>query len=91
MTTFGGMAGMFDWTDILRWCEEVGLSKGVVYNDNTGTIEFWEVPLEPHQALIARFHDDFTTQMRTPWVGTPFDPVFKALLGTSKASQYFWY
>lgn len=47
MVNFEGMAGLYDWTDMLRWYEEVGLSKGVVYDDTTGAVEFWNFHWSP--------------------------------------------
>jgi hypothetical protein len=101
MANFQGMQGTYDWTDILRWCEEVGLAQGVLYDEDTGAVEFLEFPLESHEALIFEFNTRFSMQFLLPWVSTPFHPVFEGLGSSSKASQHhfvskanvvdFWY
>ena len=101
MIKFQGMKGTYDWTDILRWCEEVGLVQGVLYDDDTGAVEFLDFPLEPHEALKFEFNTRFSKEFLLPWMGTPVHPVFEGLGSSSKASQHhfvskanvvdFWY
>jgi hypothetical protein len=44
MKALKDMHGSFNWEDVLRWQDDVGLRRGVLYNDETGTVEFLEFP-----------------------------------------------
>jgi hypothetical protein len=88
MARLAQLRGSYNWPDIIRWQDEVGLRRGVVYDDKDDAVifqDFW--PLEPHEAIIGEFIFMFLNQLRAPWAGTQFDPVFEGVGSASKASQ----
>jgi len=54
METIRGLRGQFDWEDVITWQQEVGLKKGIIYEE-TGDISFDEWPTAPHEPLILEF------------------------------------
>lgn len=79
--------GTYDWLDIIQWQDEVGLRRGVIFDEDTGAVEFERWPLEVHEAVITEFNELFITQLRTPWANTPLHPIFEGIGSASKASQ----
>jgi hypothetical protein len=64
----------FTWYDIISWRDEVGLRRGVVYDD--GAVTFIEWPQPPHERIIGEITKMFLTQMIIPWDNTADGPTF---------------
>ena len=63
-----------DFDDIIAWRDEVGVRKGVVYEN--GKVLFNEWPMRPHEHIVDEFNSQFVTQYKSPYSGTPHHPVF---------------
>jgi hypothetical protein len=62
--------------DIIHWKDEVGLKRGVLF-DEDGTVLFEEWPIRPHDAIIDEFSNQFSNQLRHPYVNTIHHPTFR--------------
>jgi len=76
METIPGLRGQFDWEDVITRQQEVGLKKGIIYEE-TGDMSFDEWPTAPHEPLILEFTKMFLQQFDTPWVNSPLYPIFE--------------
>jgi hypothetical protein len=81
--------GTFNWVHVMEWQIEVGLLRGVRFNDRTGMIAFEEPLLAPHEAMIYQFTMSFAKQFDTPWDGTPKNSVFDGLGYTTSGGKYW--
>jgi hypothetical protein len=63
-----------DFEDIVVWRDEVGVKKGLVYEN--GRVLFNEWPVPPHENIIAEFNSQFDRQYVSPYAGTAHYPVF---------------
>ena len=63
-----------DVEDIIAWRDEVGVRKGVIYED--GKVIFDEWPGPPHEQILSEFNTQFATQFSSIFSGTPHYPVF---------------
>ena len=68
------MREYIDFEDIVAWRDEVGVRKGVVYDE--GKVLFNEWPAPPHEFIVDEFNFQFNTQYKSPYSGTPHHPVF---------------
>jgi hypothetical protein len=55
-----------DLESVLRWRDEVGLKRGVLFEN--GKVEFDEWPRAPHEDLIDLFENMFKLQFVFPWL-----------------------
>ena len=65
---------VLDLRTVLTWRDEVGIRRGVLYED--GKVEFEEWPLPPHESIIDLFEIIFRRQFVSPWpndLNTTFD------------------
>jgi len=76
METIRGLRGQFDWEDVIAWQQEVGLKKGIIFEE-AGDISFDEWPTAPHEPLILEFTKMFLQQFDTPWINSPLYPIFE--------------
>ena len=63
-----------DVEDIIVWRDEVGVKKGVVYED--GKVIFNEWLMAPHEQIVSEFNTQFISQFSIIFRGTPHYPVF---------------
>jgi len=63
-----------DFEDIIAWRDEVGVRKGVVYENGRVLFNAW--PVRPHEHIVDEFNSQFHTQYKSPYSGTPHYPVF---------------
>jgi hypothetical protein len=56
------MREYIDFEDIVVWRDEVGVKKGVVYDE--GKVRFNEWPFPPHEAIVDTFNSQFITQIQ---------------------------
>jgi hypothetical protein len=63
-----------DFEDIIAWRDEVGVKKGVVYEN--GKVLFNEWPVRPHEHIVSEFNAQFIDQFSSIFRGTPHYPVF---------------
>jgi len=68
------MREYIDFEDIVAWRDEVGVKKGVVYDE--GKVLFKEWPVSPHKFIVDEFNSQFNRQYKSPYSGTPHYPVF---------------
>ena len=57
---------VLDLETVLTWRDEVGIRRGVLYND--GKLEFEEWPRPPHEDVIDIFENNFKMQFVFPWM-----------------------
>jgi hypothetical protein len=89
LETIRGLRDLFDWEDVIAWQEEVGLKKGVIYEE-TGDISFDEWPSAPHEPLILEFTKMFHQQFDTPWMNSPLYPIFEGEGSQGNIPQTFF-
>ena len=80
---------VLDLKTVLAWRDEVGIRRGVLYED--GRIEFEEWPVPPHEDIIDIFENVFKGQFVHPWT----DPnnwmaPFRGLHSKGKFSRFSW-
>lgn len=63
-----------EFEDIVVWRDEVGVRKGVMYEN--GRVLFNEWPVRPHENIVNEFNTQFATQYMSPYIGTAHYPVF---------------
>jgi hypothetical protein len=63
-----------NFEDFITWRDQVGVKKGVVYED--GKVLFNEWPVPPHEQIVSEINSQFSRQFSTPFSGTPHYPVF---------------
>jgi hypothetical protein len=63
-----------DFEDIVVWRDEVGVKKGLVYEN--GRVLFNEWLVRPHENIIDEFNSQSDRQCRSPYAGTAHYPVF---------------
>jgi predicted hotdog family 3-hydroxylacyl-ACP dehydratase len=68
------MQPFIEFDDIVAWRDEVGVRKGVVYEN--GRVLFNDWPVRPHEQIVHEFNTEFAAQLTTPYVGTVHYPVF---------------
>ena len=56
---------VLDLKTVFTWCNEVGIKRGVLYED--GKVEFDEWPLPPHEYIIDLFEIIFRRQFISLW------------------------
>ena len=56
---------VLDLMTVFTWRNEVGIRRGVLYED--GKVEFEEWPLPPHEDIIDIFENVFKRQFVSPW------------------------
>lgn len=66
----------FGWLDLIKWRDEVGVLRGIVYEDD-GTVTFDEWTQPPHDQVIGEFSRMFLRQLVEPWENAPVDPTFE--------------
>ena len=67
-----------DLKTVFSWRDEVGVKRGVFYED--GKIEFEEWPVPPHEDIIDTFENVFKGQFVHPWINpNNWDPPFRGL------------
>jgi len=57
---------VLDLETVLTWRDEVGIRRGVLYDD--GKVEFEEWPRPPHEDVIDIFENNFKMQFVFPWM-----------------------
>ena len=74
---------LWEYKDVLNlmtvftWRNEVGIRRGVLYED--GKVEFEEWPLPPHEYIIDLFENVFKRQFVSPWpndLNPTFDGIY---------------
>ena len=65
---------ILDLKTVFTWRDEVGIRRGVLYED--GKVEFEEWPNPPHEDIIDNFENIFKGQFLFPWLN-PRVPTFK--------------
>jgi len=68
------MQQFIEYDDILAWRDEVGVKKGVVYEN--GRVLFNQWPVRPHEQIVNEFNIQFVSQLSSRYVGTVQHPVF---------------
>jgi hypothetical protein len=68
------MREYIDFEDIMVWRDEVGVKKGLVYEN--GRVLFNEWPVPPHEHIVDEFNTQFSAQYKSPYIGTAHYPVF---------------
>jgi hypothetical protein len=63
-----------DFEDIISWRDEVGVRKGVVYEN--GRVLFNEWPDRPHDQIVNEFIKQFNAQFTSPYEGTAHFSMF---------------
>ena len=61
-----GLSSDLDLVSVLRWRDEVGLRRGVLYDE--GKVEFEQWPVPPYEYLIDIFENIFRRQLVFPWM-----------------------
>jgi hypothetical protein len=74
MEPFWRMREYVDFDDIVAWRDEVGVKKGVIYDE--GKVLFTEWPAPPHEYIVSEFNSQFDRQYVSPYAGTAHYPVF---------------
>ena len=64
-----------EFEEIVAWRDEVGVRKGVVYENGRVLFNEWPVP-RPHENIFNEFNTQFATQYMSPYIGTAHYPVF---------------
>ena len=64
-----------EFEDIVAWRDEVGVRKGVVYEN--GRVLFNEWPVRPHEQIVNEFNSQFDRQYMSPYAGTAHYPLFR--------------
>ena len=67
---------ILDLKTVFTWRDEVGIRRGVLYED--GKIEFEEWPLPPHEDIIDLFEIIFRRQFISPWP-SDLNPTFDGI------------
>jgi hypothetical protein len=80
----------YDWQDVITWQDEVGLKRGIMFDDETGEITFDEWPTAPHETLIVEFTKMFHRQFDSPWENSPLYPIFEGEGAQSNIAQTFF-
>ena len=68
------MRDYVEFEDVIAWRDEVGVRKGVVYDEGNVIFNAWPVP--PHEYIVNEFNSQFHAQYMSPYTGTPPYPVF---------------
>jgi hypothetical protein len=92
MARLAQLRGSYNWPDIIRWQDEVGLRRGVVYDDEDDTVtfqDFW--PLEPHEAIIGEFNFMFLNQLKPLGQAQNLIPSLKGSGQRVKPPKIIWY
>lgn len=58
------------WSDFMKWRDEIGLKKGVLFDDD-GTITFVEWPFPPHENVVSEIISQFDRQFISPYSNQP--------------------
>ena len=72
---------VLDLRTVFTWRDEVGLKRGVLYED--GKIEFEEWPVRPHEQITDFFATIFKAQFVFPW-WNPMNPTFDGMGSSGK-------
>jgi hypothetical protein len=68
----------FGWSDIIQWRDELGIKRGLIYEDD-GSIIFEQWPDVPHDQIINVFSFMFSERFISPYQNQiAVDPVFEA-------------
>ena len=68
------MQPFIEFDDIAAWRDEVGVRKGVVFENGRVLFNDWLV--RPHEQIVNEFNTQFFAQLTAPYVGTVHYPVF---------------
>ena len=65
MRELGKYNDVLDLMTVFAWRDEVGIKRGVLYED--GKVEFEKWPLTPHENIVKLFEGIFNRQFYFPW------------------------
>jgi len=63
-----------DFEDMVKWRDEAGVKRGVVYDG--GKVTFVKFADTPHDEIVGEFISQFDRQFRAPYAGTAHYPAW---------------